>query len=76
MNKDILRKANYWFDFDRALFLNRATKKAFSLEFVDDKPEDEILQRIDESTSGSGWTFYFNSPPSEGVRRELERMLG
>lgn len=76
MNKDILKEAEYWFNFDRALFYNRKAKKAFSLEFVDDKPEDEIRRRIGENTNGNGWTFYFNSPPTESVKRELERMLG
>lgn len=76
MKKDILRNADYWYNFDRNLFYNRQARKAFSLEFVDDHPEDEILQRIGENTNGSGWTFYFNSPPSEGVKRELERVLG
>ena len=76
MNKDILRKENYWFDFDRALFFNRTAKRAFSREFVDDHPGEEILRRIKENTNGAGWTFYFNSPPSEGVKRELERVLG
>ena len=76
MNKDILKEAEYWFNFDHALFYNRKAKKAFSLEFVDDKPEDEIRRRIGENTNGNGWTFYFNSPPTESVKRELERMLG
>jgi len=76
MKKDILKNAQYWYDFDRDLFYNRTAKKAFSLEFVDDKPEEEILRRMHESTNGSGWTFYFNSGPSDGVKRELERVLG
>jgi len=65
MKRDILKDAEYWFNFDRALFFNRKAKKAFSLEFVDDKPEEEIRERIGESTNGKGWTFYFNShqPP-------------
>lgn len=74
--KDILWKANYRYDFDRDLFINRAAKKAFSLEFVDDKPESELMRRIKEKTARNGWTFYFNSPPSGGVKRELERVLG
>lgn len=76
MKKDILWEANYRYEFDRDIYFNRKDRKAFSLEFVDDKPEDEIRRRIRESTNGSGWTFYFNSPPSEAVRRELERVLG
>ena len=76
MKKDILKQAEYWYDFDRDIFYNRKAKKAFSLEFVDDHREEEILRRIEESTNGNGWTFYFNSQPSEGVKHELERVLG
>jgi ATP-dependent RNA circularization protein (DNA/RNA ligase family) len=74
--KDILWAADYRYNFDRDLFVNRKARKAFSLEFVDDKDENEIRQRIGESTGDAGWTFYFNFPPSEGVKRELERVLG
>jgi hypothetical protein len=75
MKKDILWEANYRYNFDRDLYVNRAARKAFSLEFVDDNPEEEILRRIAENTN-DGWMFYFNSPPSEGVKRELESVLG
>jgi hypothetical protein len=76
MKKDILKEANYWYNFDRDIFYNRKAKKAFSLEFVDDKSEEEIRRSIEECTNGAGWTFYFNSPPSEGVKRILEQVLG
>ena len=72
---EILWAANYKYNFDRDLYVNRAAKKAFSLEFVDDHPEDEVRRRIEEETDGSEWRFYFNLPPSEMVRRELERHL-
>ncbi len=76
MKKDILLKANYRYNFDRDLFYNREVKKAFSIEFVDDRSEEEIRRRVEEGTGGNGWRFYFNSPPAEGVKRELERVLG
>jgi len=76
MKRDIMKNAKYQFNYDRALYVNRDTKKAFSLEFLDDTPEEEIRRRIEESTDGGKWTFYFNSVPTEGVKRELERMLG
>jgi len=76
MKKDILKEADYRYNFDRDIYFNRKAKKAFSLEFVDDKPEEELVRRIRESPSGAGWTFYFNSAPPEGVMRELERVLG
>lgn len=74
--KDILREANYRYDFDRDLFINRAAKKAFSIEFVDDNTQDELLRLIQENTNGGGWRFYFVHPPTEGAQRELERILG
>jgi hypothetical protein len=73
---DILWQANYRYNFDRDMWVNSNAKKAFSVEFVDDKPEEEIVRRIEESTNGNGWTFYFNTAPSEGVRRTLESILG
>jgi hypothetical protein len=76
MKKDVLKEAQYWYNFDRDIYYNRKARKAFSLEFVDDKPEEVIRQCIEENTNGDGWTFYFNSNPSEGVKRELERVLG
>ncbi|MGA9070406.1 MAG: hypothetical protein WB424_09140 [Terracidiphilus sp.] len=76
MKKDILKEANYWYNFDRDIFYNRKVKKAFSLEFVDDHKDEEIRRHMEEDTNGSGWTFYFNHQPSEGAKRELERVLG
>ena len=73
---DILREANYRYNFDRDLYVNRSVKKVFSVEFVSDNSEEELTRRIGESTNGNGWTFYFNSPPSEAVKRELESVLG
>ena len=73
---DILWQAGYRYNFDRDLWVNPKAKKAFSVEFVDDNVEGEIVRRIEQCTNGNGWTFYFNSTPSEGVMRVLEQVLG
>lgn len=75
MKKNILWDADYRYNFDRDLYVNRAVKKAFSVEFVADKSEEEIRRRIEECTNGNGWTFYFNSAPSESAKRVLESVL-
>lgn len=74
-NSEMLFAADYRYNFDRDLFVNRNAKKAFSLEFVDDKPEEAVRLGIEEPTDGSAWKFYFNFPPSEAKRRQLERDL-
>jgi hypothetical protein len=76
MKKDILLAADYRYNFDRCIYFNRSARKAFSLEFVDDKPESELRQLIQEPTDGSEWKFYFNSGPTEGAKRILEQVLG
>jgi hypothetical protein len=58
------------------LYFNREAKKAFSLEFVQDHDEAELHKHIRERTAPNGWRFYFNSAPSESVRRQLEEALG
>jgi len=75
MKRDILRDADYRYDFDRAMYVNRAAKKAFSLEFIDDHTEEDLVSHIRENSSGNGWRFYFNVSPSESEQRELERVL-
>jgi hypothetical protein len=72
---EMLFAANYRYNFDRDLYVNRDAKKAFSLEFVDDKTEEVVRMGIEEATDGREWKFYFNLPPSDGVRLQLERDL-
>ena len=51
MKKDILRQANYRYNFDRDLYYNRQAKKAFSIEFVDDNKEEMLDRCINENTN-------------------------
>jgi hypothetical protein len=75
MKMDILREAHYVFSFDHELFYNPEAKKAFSFPFLDDHGEEELLHAIEEKTDLDAWKFYFNFPPCDRVKRELERML-
>jgi len=73
---EILKDAGYVYNFDRLAYVNRQTKKAFSIEFVEDNSEEEIKKRISEPTPSGKWRFNFNSEPSDAVKRELESVLG
>jgi hypothetical protein len=75
MKRDILREANYRYLFDRDMYFNRQQKKAFSLEFVEDHPEEELVQHIAEVTGGNEWKFYSNTLLSDSLKRELEKVL-
>jgi hypothetical protein len=57
-------------------YFNRKSKKVFSVEFVDDQPEEVLERKIREDTAGKEWTFYFNREPSERSKREIEAELG
>ena len=72
----ILEDAGYAYSFHRLIYVNRNARKAFSLEFIDDNREDVLQKCISEKTGGAGWQFYFTTPPSSAVRRELEGVLG
>jgi hypothetical protein len=73
---EILGEAGYAYSFDRQMYLNRKTKKAFSVEFFQDHSEDLIRKYILEHTDGLEWRFYFNLPPSAAVKHERECVLG
>ena len=71
----MLESAGYFYNFYRVVFVNREAKKVFSVQFVEDHDEEKLEQCIRQETDGK-WTFYFNSPPAESVKRQLETELG
>lgn len=74
--RQILEDAGYAYSFDRMIYINRDARKAFSVEFVDDNSEGELEARINDPAPPAGeWRFYFNSDPSEAVKRELSALL-
>jgi hypothetical protein len=73
---DTLETAGYAYSFDRELYLNRKTKKVFSIDYIEDHSEEQLLNRIREKNPGPGWRFYFNGEPSPAVRHQLELVLG
>ena len=74
--QQLLDEAGFSYNFDRKIYVNRKTKKIFSVEFVEDNDEKTLEEAIREKTNGNKWRFYFNSNPPEAVRREIEAVLG
>jgi hypothetical protein len=73
---DLFDGAGYLYDLDHGLFVNPATRKAFSSWFARDHSEQELEACIREPDSAPGeWRFYFNTPPCDSVRRQLEAAL-
>ena len=74
--EQMLQQAGYTYSFDREIYFNRKAKKVFSVEFVMDHSEDDLQRSLSEKTEGEEWHFYFNAPPPEAVRSELESVFG
>ena len=74
--QQILDNAGFTYNFDRQIYVNRKTKKIFSVEFVQDHNERELEQCVQENTNGKKWRFYFNGELPPAVRREIEAVLG
>ena len=74
--QQILDEAAFTYNFDRQIYVNRRTKKIFSLEFVQDHDEKELERCVHEGTTGKEWRFYFNDELPPSVRREIEAVLG
>lgn len=71
----LLEEAGYRYSLRNDIYVNRAERKVFSLEFVEDQTDEQIRERIMERPPDKGWRFYFNTDPSPGVERELTRLL-
>ena len=75
MKMDVLREANYTYNFEHELYFNRSAKKVFSFPFIDAHSERDLARYISEQPNDSDWKFYFNVPPSQPKKRELESLL-
>jgi hypothetical protein len=71
----LLDAAGYAYNFDRMMYINREARKAFSIEYVDDCPETEIVCKIKEPKKVDDWEFYTNLPMSAGTEKELKKVL-
>ena len=71
-NKEPLLKAKkYVYNFDRMAYFNRAAKKAFSVEWVEDHTDDELRRALDEPNDSGEWQVYVEPRPSERVINEF-----
>lgn len=70
---ELLRSAGYRYNFEMMHYVNRKERKAFSVEFIEDKDQTELERCILEKPKESGWHFFFNDPPSDSVRKLLEK---
>ena len=73
--EEVLESSGYQYHFDRMIYFNRATRRAFSLEYVEDHSQEEILKVL-HAPPTEDWVFYFNVPPSDRVKRDLAEALG
>jgi hypothetical protein len=71
----MLENAGYLYHFDRMIYFNRDSRKAFSLEFVEDHSHEEIHHLVEGPPPDHGWFFYFNEPPSDNIKRQLASAL-
>lgn len=74
--RQILDAGGYRYNFDRQIYFHRGTKKAFSVEFLQDHSEDEISRLIQDGSASPEWRFFFNKKPSASVEKELASVLG
>jgi hypothetical protein len=70
-----LLDAGYRYDRERELYVNRKTRTAFSIDFVEETDEQEIERRLLLPAAVDGWRFHFVNGPSVAVRKELELLL-
>ncbi len=71
----ILERAGYKYNFDREVYFNREAKKVFSVNFIEDKNEEQLEECIVNNTGETDWQFFFNSEPSKAVKQELKAVL-
>jgi hypothetical protein len=63
----LLTKAGFRYDLDRMGYLNRATRKIFSWEVLEERPKEWIVEKIAEPNADGSWRFYTTRPLAPSV---------
>lgn len=69
--ESILKAARYVYNFDRMAYYNRATKKAFAAEWVDDNDVTDLHRALAEPNDSDGWKVYAEPQPPQSVINEF-----
>jgi len=73
----ILDAAGFAYNYHKRVYYSRASKKIFSVQFIDDHDVATLESKIREDTRENGWKYYFNSgEPPDNVKRQVEAVLG
>jgi hypothetical protein len=72
----LLRSAGFRYHFDRMAYVNSKAKKVVSVEFVEERGEDELKQVIAQASDPDDWRFYFTERPSAAVVQAFLAELG
>ncbi|HUR79497.1 MAG TPA: hypothetical protein VM733_01935, partial [Thermoanaerobaculia bacterium] len=71
-----LRAAGYVYNFDRLAYYNRAAKKAFSLEWVEDHSDTELREALEKANDSGNWEVFVEPRPSQRVISEFLAEIG
>ena len=71
----LLEDAGYRYSLRNEIYVNKAERKVFSQDFVEDHTDEELRGRIAEHNSSGDWKFYFTAEPTTGVKDRLIRLL-
>jgi len=63
----ILKSAGYLYNFDRMVYFNRAAKKAFSAEWVEDHSDADLSEKLREPNVSGEWSIFADPKPSQAV---------
>ena len=67
----ILKTARYVYNFDRMAYYNRATRKAFTVEWVEDNDVDDLQHALAEPNDSDDWQLYAEPRPPQSVINEF-----
>jgi len=65
-DEDLLKAHGYVYNFDRMAYFNRAVRKVFSLEWVEDH-RDDLMRALEEKNESGDWQIYADRMPSRAV---------